>query len=114
MSPKSSQHSRIIGTGSHLPPNRVTNADLAAQLGRSGIETSDQWIVERTGIKARHFATAEDTCSDLAVKAARRALSAADSDAGSIDLIIVATSTPDMIFPSTACIVQQKIGRAHV
>lgn len=106
----SPKYSRITGTGSYLPPNRVTNEALAAQLERDGIETSDQWIVERTGIKARHFAAADVTSSDLAVEAAKRALAAADVDAASIDLIIVATSTPDMVFPSTACLVQQKLG----
>ncbi len=104
------RHSRITGTGSYLPPNRLTNDALAAQLAADGVETSDQWIVERTGIRARHFAAADVTCSDLAVQAARRALEAADVDAASIDLIIVATSTPDMIFPSAACMVQQKLG----
>ena len=102
--------SRIAGTGSFLPPNRVTNDALAAQLAAHGIETSDQWIVERTGIRARHFAAADVTSSDLALEAAQRALVAADCDAASIDLIIVATSTPDMVFPSTACLVQQKLG----
>ena len=106
----SPRYSRITGTGSFLPPKRVTNDALAAQLALDGIETSDQWIVERTGIKARHFADADVACSDLAVQAARRALEAADVDAASIDLIILATSTPDMVFPSTACIVQQKLG----
>ena len=106
----STKYSRITGTGSYLPPNRVSNEELAAQLARDGIETSDQWIVERTGIKARHFAAADVTSSDLAVEAAKRALAAADVDAASIDLIIVATSTPDMVFPSTACLVQQKLG----
>jgi len=106
----SPKYSRITGTGSYLPPHRVTNEALAAQLERDGIETSDQWIVERTGIKARHFAAADVTSSDLAVEAAKRALAAADVDAASIDLIIVATSTPDMVFPSTACLVQQKLG----
>ena len=110
MSSKPFPFSRITGTGSFLPGNRVSNEALAARLARSGIETSDQWIVERTGIRARHFAREDDVCSDLAIKAARRALEAADCDAASIDLIIVATSTPDMIFPSTACIVQQKLG----
>ena len=109
MSSKPFPFSRITGTGSFLPGNRVSNEALAARLARSGIETSDQWIVERTGIRARHFAREDDVCSDLAIKAARRALEAADCDATSIDLIIVATSTPDMIFPSTACIVQQKL-----
>jgi 3-oxoacyl-[acyl-carrier-protein] synthase-3 len=109
-SPRHPRYSRITGTGSCLPPNRVTNDELAAQLARDGIETSDQWIVERTGIKARHFAAPDVTSSDLAVLAAKRALEAADVDAASIDLIIVATSTPDMVFPSTACLVQQKLG----
>ena len=112
MTPSAPRHSRITGTGSFLPPNRLTNDALAAQLARDGIETSDQWIVERTGIRARHFADAGVACSDLAVQAARRALEAADCDVASIDLIIVATSTPDMVFPSTACLVQQKLGVA--
>ncbi len=103
-------YSRIAGTGSFLPPDRVTNDDLVARLARDGIETSDQWIVERTGIHARHFAAPDVTSSDLAVEAARRALDAADCDVTTIDLIIVATSTPDMVFPSAACIVQQKLG----
>jgi 3-oxoacyl-[acyl-carrier-protein] synthase III len=106
----SARHSRITGTGSYLPPKRVTNAQLATQLAADGIETSDQWIVERTGISARHFAEPEVGSSDLAVAAARQALAAADVDAKSIDLILVATSTPDMVFPSTACLVQQKLG----
>ena len=106
----SARHSRITGTGSVLPPNRLSNEALAAQLAQDGVETSDQWIVERTGIRARHFAAADVACSDLALVAARRALEAADCDAAAIDLIIVATSTPDMVFPSTACIVQQKLG----
>ncbi len=104
------RYSRITGTGSYLPPNRLTNDDLAAQLAKDGIETSAQWIVERTGIRARHFAAPEVCCSDLALIAAQRALEAADCDAASIDLIIVATSTPDMVFPSTACLLQQKLG----
>jgi 3-oxoacyl-[acyl-carrier-protein] synthase-3 len=112
MTPTSPRFSRITGTGSYLPPKRLTNDMLAAQLAQDGIETSDQWIVERTGIRARHFAEPDVTCSDLAVHAARRALEAADVDAASIDLIIVATSTPDMVFPSAACLVQQKLGVA--
>ena len=103
-------YSRIAGTGSFLPPDRVTNDDLVARLAGDGIDTSDQWIVECTGIHARHFAAPEVACSDLAVEAARRALDAADCDVATIDLIIVATSTPDMVFPSAACIVQQKLG----
>ena len=102
--------SRIAGTGSYLPPRRLSNADLARDLAGRGIETSDDWIVERTGIRARHFAAEGVVCSDLAVAAATAALHAAGRQAADIDLIIVATSTPDMVFPSTACIVQQKLG----
>jgi len=107
-----SRYSRITGTGSFLPPKRVTNADLAAQLAANGIETSDDWIVERTGIRARHFAEPDVGSSDLAVQAARRALEAAGRQPADIDLIIVATSTPDMVFPSTATILQNKLGIA--
>ena len=110
MNPSPANYSRITGTGSHLPPGRVSNADLAARLAADGIETSDAWIVERTGIKARHFADAGAQTSDLAVHAARHALEAAGCRPEQIDLLIVATSTPDMIFPSTACIVQRKLG----
>jgi len=104
------RYSRITGTGSYLPPDRLSNADLVARLAKDGIETSDDWIVERTGIRFRHFAAPDVACSDLAVLAAGRALEAADRDPSAIDLIIVATSTPDMIFPSAACLVQQKLG----
>lgn len=104
------RHSRIAGTGSMLPERRVTNADLAAQLAARGLETSDEWIVERTGIRARHFAEPDQPASELALVAARRALEAAGCTAADIDLLIVATSTPDMIFPSTACILQRKLG----
>ena len=103
-------YSRITGTGSYLPPRRLTNADLAAELATHGVETSDDWIVERTGIRARHFAAPEVCSSDLGLEAARRALQAAGVEAKDIDLIIVATSTPDMVFPSTACILQNKLG----
>ncbi|HEX6364499.1 MAG TPA: beta-ketoacyl-ACP synthase III [Albitalea sp.] len=106
----SERHSRITGTGSFLPPKRITNAQLAAQLAEQGIETSDEWIVERTGIRARHFAERDVGSSELAVQAARRALDAAQIEASAIDLVIVATSTPDMVFPSTACLVQRKLG----
>ena len=106
------RYSRITGTGSYLPPRRLTNADLAAELAAKGVETSDEWIVERTGIRARHFAAPDVTSSDLAVPAARRALEAAGLQAADIDLIIVATSTPDMVFPSAACILQHKLGIA--
>ena len=104
------RHTRIAGTGSLLPARRVSNADLAAELASQGIETSDDWIVERTGIRARHFVDAETQASDLAVGAARQAIAAAGCSAQDIDLIVLATSTPDMVFPSTACIVQNKLG----
>jgi 3-oxoacyl-[acyl-carrier-protein] synthase-3 len=107
-----SRYSRITGTGSFLPPKRVTNAELAAQLAADGVETSDEWIVERTGIRARHFAEPDVSTSDLGVEAARRALQAAGRQASEIDLIIVATSTPDMVFPSSATILQNKLGIA--
>ena len=103
---------RISGTGSMLPARRLTNADLAAELALRGIATTDEWIVERTGIRARHFALDTQSSSDLATEAARHALEAAGRQASEIDLIIVATSTPDMVFPSTACIVQHKLGIA--
>jgi 3-oxoacyl-[acyl-carrier-protein] synthase III len=102
--------SRITGTGSHLPPRRLSNDDMTAMLAERGLETSDQWIVERTGIRARHFAEEGVNSSDLALHAARAALEAAGRRAEDIDLIIVATSTPDMVFPSTACILQHKLG----
>jgi 3-oxoacyl-[acyl-carrier-protein] synthase-3 len=104
------RYSRITGTGSYLPPQRLSNADLVAQLAAQGVQTSDDWIVERTGIRARHFAAPEVRCSDLALQASREALEAAGLQAQDIDLIIVATSTPDMVFPSTACILQDKLG----
>ncbi len=103
-------YSRITGTGSYLPSRRLTNADLAAELAVQGVETSDDWIVERTGIRARHFAAPDECSSDLGVAAARNALQAAGLQAKDIDLIIVATSTPDMVFPSAACILQNKLG----
>ena len=104
------RYSRITGTGSYLPPRRLSNADLVLELAAKGIETSDDWIVERTGIRARHFAAADVCSSDLGVHAATSALQAAGVEAKDIDLIIVATSTPDMVFPSTACILQHKLG----
>jgi hypothetical protein len=94
----------------HLPPRRLTNADLVAELAQRGIETSDEWIVERTGIRRATFADARVGSSDLGLEAARHALEAAGLRAQDIDLIIVATSTPDMVFPSTACILQNKLG----
>ncbi|ASM76223.1 Beta-ketoacyl-[acyl-carrier-protein] synthase III [Vitreoscilla filiformis] len=110
MSQPSSRYARITGTGSALPTRRVTNADMAAELAQRGLETSDEWIVERTGIRARHFAAPDQTSSDLGAEAARRAIEAAGRQAQDVDLIIVATSTPDMVFPSTATIVQRKLG----
>ena len=107
-----SPYSRITGTGSYLPPRRLTNADLVAELAATGVESSDDWIVERTGIRARHFAADGVFSSDLALEAAKNALQAAGITAQDIDLIIVATSTPDMVFPSTACILQNKLGAA--
>lgn len=104
------RYARITGTGSYLPPRRLTNNDLAAELAQRGIETSDEWIVERTGIRARHFAAPDVTSSDLALEASRKAIEAAGISAQDIDLIIVATSTPDMVFPSTAAILQHKLG----
>ena len=98
-------HSRIIGTGSYLPPRVVTNDELAKRL-----DTSDAWIRERTGIRQRHIAEASQASSDLALEASHRALDAAGLKAADIDLIIVATSTPDFIFPSTACLLQAKLG----
>jgi 3-oxoacyl-[acyl-carrier-protein] synthase-3 len=105
-------YARITGTGSYLPPRRLSNADLVAELAAQGVETSDDWIVERTGIRARHFAADGVFSSDLALEASRAALQAAGLQASDIDLIIVATSTPDMVFPSTACILQHKLGAA--
>lgn len=103
-------YARITGTGSYLPPRRLTNADLVAELAAQGVESSDEWIVERTGIRARHFVDAGVNSSDLALMASRQALDAAGIEAKDIDLIIVGTSTPDMVFPSTACILQNKLG----
>jgi 3-oxoacyl-[acyl-carrier-protein] synthase-3 len=105
-------YSRISGTGSFLPPRRLTNADLVAELAAQGIESSDEWIVERTGIRARHFVDAGVGSSDLGAEAACRAMAAAGCQASDIDLIIVATSTPDMVFPSTAALLQNKLGIA--
>jgi len=107
--------SKITGTGSYLPPKRVSNQELADQLAERGIETSDEWIVSRSGIAARHYAEADVTSSDMAVHAAKAALEAADLQPNDIDLIIMATSTPDFFggFPSTACVVQNKLGMTN-
>ena len=99
------QYAKILGTGSYLPARRVTNDELAQR-----IDTSDEWIAGRTGIRARHIAADNEKTSDLAAEAGRRALAQAGIAAQSVDLIIVATATPDMQFPATATIVQQKLG----
>jgi 3-oxoacyl-[acyl-carrier-protein] synthase III len=101
---------QVLGTGSYLPPRRVTNADLVVQLSKNGIETSDEWIAERTGIQARYFTDPGMSTSQMATAAARQALEAAQCDPHEIDLILVATTTPDMVFPSTACLVQSQLG----
>lgn len=97
---------RITGVGSYLPPLRVTNDDLV----KRGIDTNDEWVASRTGIRARHYAEGNQVTSDLAFEASQRALEMAGISAHEIDLIIVATSTPDFIFPSTACLLQAKLG----
>jgi len=101
-------YSRILGTGSYLPARILTNADL-----EKIVETSDQWIVERTGIRERHIAAEGELTSDLATAAARAALDAAGLQANDLDLLLVATTTPDLVFPSTACIVQSKLGMSN-
>lgn len=101
---------RIAGTGSYLPPRRVSNDDMVALLAKRGIETSHEWIVERTGIHARRFADEGVLSSDLGVQAALAAIKAARKQVKDIDLIVVATSTPDMMFPSTATLIQNKLG----
>lgn len=97
---------RIAGVGSYLPSNRVLNDDLVAR----GVDTNDEWIVARTGIRARHLAEAGQTSSDIGLVAAQRAMEMAGVAADQLDLIIVATSTPDFVFPSTACLLQGKLG----
>ncbi len=98
-------YSRIAGTGSYLPPRVMTNDEFAARL-----DTSDAWIRERTGIERRHIADEKQASSDLALEASRAALQSAGVAADALDLIVVATSTPDYIFPSTACLLQAKLG----
>ncbi|HEV3239533.1 MAG TPA: beta-ketoacyl-ACP synthase III [Casimicrobiaceae bacterium] len=98
-------HSRIVGTGSYLPAQILTNAELATR-----VDTSDEWIRSRTGIRQRHIAAADEKTSDLAAAAAREALAAAGIAPAAVDLIVVGTTTPDMVFPSTACILQDKLG----
>lgn len=101
-------YSRILGTGSYLPARILTNADLEKL-----VETNDQWIVERTGIRERHIAAEGEFTSDLAIQAARAALDVAGLKPDDIDLLLVATTTPDLVFPSTACIVQSKLGMTN-
>lgn len=103
-------YAKIVGSGGYLPPRIVSNDELAADLATRQIETSDSWIVERTGIHQRHIAGEGVTTSALATLAAKAALQDAGIDASQVDLIIVATSTPDFIFPSTACLVQDQLG----
>lgn len=98
----------VVGTGAYLPDRVMTNADLAAL-----VDTSDEWIVTRTGIRERHIAAPEQATSDLATAAARRALEQAGVAPEAVDLIIVGTITPDMVFPCTACFVQQRLGAAR-
>jgi 3-oxoacyl-[acyl-carrier-protein] synthase-3 len=98
-------YSRIIGTGSYLPTHILTNAELEKR-----IETTSEWIVERTGIRERHIAAEGELTSDLAQKAAESAIEAAGIDAGEVELIVVATTTSDRVFPSTACVLQAKLG----
>ena len=99
-------YARIAGTGSYLPAQVLTNGDLAAR----GVETSDEWIASRTGIRQRHIAAEGETTSDLGYQAALRAMEAAGVDAKELDLIVVGTTTPDLIFPSTACLIQHRLG----
>jgi 3-oxoacyl-[acyl-carrier-protein] synthase-3 len=96
---------RIAGTGGYLPERVMSNEELEAM-----VDTSDEWIRERTGIKRRHIAADDETTSDMAIRAAERAIEAAGIATSEIDLIIVATTTPDKVFPSTACIVQRRLG----
>ena len=98
-------YSRITGTGSYLPEKILTNLDLERM-----VDTSDEWIRTRTGITQRHIASEDQVASDLALYACQNAMKAAGVTSKDIDLIIVATTTPDMIFPSTACILQNKLG----
>lgn len=98
-------YSRIAGTGSYLPEKVLTNADLEKM-----VETSDEWIQTRTGIRERHIAAEGETTSDLGYQAALRAIEAAGIDASQLDMIVVGTTTPDLIFPSTACLIQAKLG----
>ncbi|CCN06200.1 3-oxoacyl-[acyl-carrier-protein] synthase III [Bordetella bronchiseptica Bbr77] len=110
MMEKAMKYAKIAGSGGYLPERVVTNDDLAAELATRQISTSDEWIVERTGIRQRHLAERGVTTSQLATEAARRAMDDAGVQPDEIDMIIVATSTPDYVFPSTACLVQANLG----
>ncbi len=103
-------HTRVSGTGSYLPGDPVGNREL---IERYKLESSDEWIVERTGIRSRHLAPPGVASSDLALEASRRALQAAGCEANDLDLIVVATSTPDFVFPSTAALLQHKLGNSN-
>jgi len=103
-------YSRIAGTGSGLPQRVVSNEELARELATRGVETSDEWIVARTGIRQRYIAGPGETTTELGARAAQAALQAAGISASDIDLIVVGTSTADQIFPSTACLIQARIG----
>lgn len=103
-------YAKIIGSGGYLPDHVVSNKELAADLATRQVETSDEWIVTRTGIHQRHIADPGTTTSQLATRAAQAALDDAGITAADVDLIIVATSTPDFVFPSTACLVQAELG----
>jgi len=104
----SGNYSRIVGTGGYLPEKVLTNRDLEGK-----IDTTDEWIYSRTGIRQRHIAADGESTSDLALQASRKALAAAGITPADLDLIVVATTTPDMVFPSTACILQAKLGARH-
>jgi 3-oxoacyl-[acyl-carrier-protein] synthase-3 len=106
----SPRFARVVGTGSALPERSVSNAELVAELAERGIESSDDWIVERTGIRNRYIASGDETTATLGAQAGQRALEAAGITAADVDLLIVATSTPDQIFPSTACLIQRELG----
>ncbi len=112
LAPAGSRYSRLVGVGAALPERCVSNAELAAELAAKGIGTSDEWIVERTGIRQRWFAAPDETSSMLGTRAAQAALRTAGLAANDIDLIVCATSTPDYVFPSTACLIQKALGVA--
>src|SRR5512137_1296018 len=101
-------YSKIAGTGAYLPAKALTNQEIEQR-----IETSDEWIFSRTGIRSRFVADENQQASDLALHASRRAMDAAGVTPDDIDLIVLATSTPDVIFPSTACLLQRKLGVTH-